>query len=184
MKSEKYLALLRGINVGGNNIIKMATLRTCFEEMRFDNVRTYIQSGNVIFNSAITNEAEIEHTIEKALSKKFKYKARIVVIPQSGLERIVAKAPKQFGKEPEKFRYDFIFLKKPLTPEKAMKAIEIRDSVDSAQAGEQVIYFLRLTSKLTGSRVSNHAQKTEKQYINNRKWNTTTKLLALMEVDD
>ena len=47
----RYIVLLRGINVGGNNIIKMADLKTCFQEMGFDSVVTYIQSGNVLFDS-------------------------------------------------------------------------------------------------------------------------------------
>ncbi|NIP26808.1 MAG: DUF1697 domain-containing protein, partial [Phycisphaerae bacterium] len=46
---RQYAALLRGINVGGKNIIKMADLRACFERMGFSDVRTYIQSGNVLF---------------------------------------------------------------------------------------------------------------------------------------
>ena len=48
---QKYLALLRGINVGGKNIIKMADLKAAFEEMGLNDVQTYIQSGNVIFNT-------------------------------------------------------------------------------------------------------------------------------------
>ncbi|NCP46313.1 MAG: DUF1697 domain-containing protein, partial [Flavobacteriales bacterium] len=48
---NQYLALLRGINVGGNNIIKMVDLKACFEKMGFTDVKTYIQSGNVIFTS-------------------------------------------------------------------------------------------------------------------------------------
>ena len=51
MPKTHYLALLRGINVGGNNIIKMADLKACFEQMGFEDVSTYIQSGNVIFAS-------------------------------------------------------------------------------------------------------------------------------------
>jgi uncharacterized protein (DUF1697 family) len=49
MKKIKYVVLLRGINVGGNNIIKMNELRKLFEEMEFENAMTYIQSGNIIF---------------------------------------------------------------------------------------------------------------------------------------
>jgi uncharacterized protein (DUF1697 family) len=52
---NKYLALLRGINVGGNNIIKMVDLKACFEKMGFLDVSTYIQSGNVLFSSPETS---------------------------------------------------------------------------------------------------------------------------------
>ena len=55
-----YLALLRGINVGGNNIIKMVDLKATFEEMGFSDVKTYIQIGNVICSSDRTNKAELK----------------------------------------------------------------------------------------------------------------------------
>jgi uncharacterized protein (DUF1697 family) len=67
---HKYLALLRGINVGGNNIIKMADLKLAFEEMGFSDVSTFIQSGNVIFSSNSTDLNKLTETIEKDLSKK------------------------------------------------------------------------------------------------------------------
>ena len=51
MADTQYLALLRGINVGGNNIIKMADLKACFERLGFTGVATYIQSGNILFKS-------------------------------------------------------------------------------------------------------------------------------------
>lgn len=56
---KRFVALLRGINVGGNNIIKMADLKTCFEEMGFANVVTYIQSGNVLFDSNETDQLKL-----------------------------------------------------------------------------------------------------------------------------
>jgi uncharacterized protein (DUF1697 family) len=56
----KYVALLRAINVGGNNIIKMDALRSEFEKMGFQSVKTYIQSGNVLFESDLSDKSEIE----------------------------------------------------------------------------------------------------------------------------
>ena len=68
---KTYIALLRGINVGGNNIIKMVDLKLAFEEMEFSNVKTYIQSGNVIFSSDRKNKVELTDEIEKKLLEKF-----------------------------------------------------------------------------------------------------------------
>ena len=65
----KYVSLLRGINVGGNNIIKMADLKECFNDMGFANVRTYIQSGNVLFTASESTKA-LERKIEKNPLKK------------------------------------------------------------------------------------------------------------------
>lgn len=107
----KYLALLRGINVGGNNIIKMANLKASFEKLGCTDVSTYIQSGNVIFSSS-KSEANLSKLIESALSKTFGYKASIVLIKQRELKRILDSKPKNFGSKPTTYRYDVMFLKK------------------------------------------------------------------------
>src|SRR5439155_8357695 len=90
-----YLALLRGINVGGGNIIKMTDLKVCFEGIELENVSTYIQSGNVVFDTPETDSAKLIRTLENALSRTFKpYKARIVLCSHAKLKQIVRKAPK------------------------------------------------------------------------------------------
>ena len=181
MAELQYLALLRGINVGGNNIIKMADLKACFEAMGFTDVLTYIQSGNVLFRSAEKDKTKLTRKIEKALSERFSYKSRLVVVSYKELKKAVAEAPKGFGKELDKYRYDVIFLKEPLTPGTAMKNVSIKEGVDSACAGKSVLYFSRLISKASQSHLSRVIKLPVYQNMTIRNWNTTTKLLALME---
>ena len=106
----RYIVLLRGINVGGNNIIKMTDLKTCFEEMGFTNVVTYIQSGNVLFDNQGNNQIQLTEQIEKALSGRFDYNSRVFLIFQQDLIQIVNNAPEDFGLSPDEYRYDVIFL--------------------------------------------------------------------------
>jgi len=181
MIETQYLALLRGINVGGNNIIKMADLKTCFENMDFSNVLTYIQSGNVLFKSAEKDTAKLTKKIETGLSERFRYESRLVVISHKQLKQAVEEAPRGFGKDPEKFRYDVIFLKEPITPKEAMKSVSTKEGVDNAYTGKNVLYFSRLLSRATQSRLSRIASMPVYQSMTIRNWNTTTKLLALME---
>lgn len=176
---KRYCALLRGINVGGNNIIKMTALKASFEKMGFDDVRTYIQSGNVLFKTT-GSPAALEEKIEKALSKEFSYKSRVVVLSHEILAQTIAGAPKGFGTKPLKYRYDVLFLKKPLTPAQAMKAVELREGVDEAAAGKHALYFKRLVAKATQSKLLKLVMKPEYQYMTIRNWNTTTKLSALV----
>ena len=143
------LALLRGINVGGNNIIKMVDLKQCFEEMGFTNVVTYIQSGNVIFQSKEHDLQDLTEKIEKGLSKKFNYSARAVVVSQAILEEAIDQAPKGFGEEPENYRYDVIFLKPPMTAREAIKSVRTKEEIDTAIAGKNVLYFARLLARAT-----------------------------------
>jgi len=176
-----YLALLRGINVGGKNIIKMADLKVCFDEMGFSDVTTYIQSGNIVFASAEKDNARLTDKIEKVLSKRFNYTSRLVLVAHSEMKKIVAGAPKGFGDEPDTYRYDTIFLKEPLTPAKAMEQVSLKEGVDQAYEGKYVLYFSRLTSRASQSRLSKIISLPMYQNMTIRNWNTTTKLLALME---
>jgi len=181
MTDIQYLALLRGINVGGNNIIKMADLKVCFETMGFTEVLTLIQSGNILFKAAEKDKAKLTAKIERALSKTFGYKSRLVVIPYKQLKKIVEEAPKGFGKEPAKYRCDVIFLKEPLTVKEAFKNVKTKEGIDNAYAGKSVLYFSRLDSKASQSHLSRIIKLPMYQYMTIRNWNTTTKLLALME---
>lgn len=178
---NQYLILLRGINVGGKNIIKMADLKASFDEMGFSNVLTYIQSGNVVFKSDEKDKALLTAQIEKGLSKRFNFQARVVVISYKELTAIVRDAPEGFGKDDKKFRYDVIFLKEPMTPKEAMKSVSAREGVDTAHTGKQALYFSRLTAKASQSHLTKIIGQPVYQSMTIRNWNTTTKLLALME---
>jgi uncharacterized protein (DUF1697 family) len=181
MSTIRYLVLLRGINVGGNNIIKMTDLKTSFEKMGFSDVVTFIQSGNIIFNSEEKNKTALVIRIEKTLSETFNYNAKVVTVTYKEIKNAVDNAPPGFGKDPGKYRYDVIFLKEPLTAKDAMKIVKTKEGVDSAFEGKNVLYFSRLTVKASQSRLSKIIVTSEYKYMTIRNWNTTTKLLALME---
>jgi len=181
MADTHYIALLRGINVGGKNIIKMADLKACFESMGFSDVVTYIQSGNVVFKSAEKDKTKLTNKIEKGLSERFNYTSRMVAVTHKELKKVVEGAPKGFGKDPATFRYDVIFLKEPLTPKEAMKSVSIKEGVDNAYIGKDVLYFSRLISRATQSHLTRIIGLPVYQSMTIRNWNTTTKLLALME---
>ncbi len=176
---NQYLVLLRGINVGGKNIIKMVDLKASFEAMGFTNVRTYIQSGNVLVESAEKDKDQLTAKIESELSRRFNFQARVVVVSQKELAAIIKSAPEGFGQDDENFRYDVIFLKEPLTPKEAMKSVSVREGVDTAHAGKQALYFSRLISRASQSHLTKIIGLPVYQNMTIRNWNTTTKLLDL-----
>jgi len=178
---RKYVALLRGINVGGNNLIKMIELKACFEAHGLWNVVTYIQSGNVLFTAGRSGQDALTSKIEKALSKAFAYQSRVVVRSHEQMKAIVAGAPKGFGGRPAEYRYDVVFLKSPLTTGDAMKSVPANPVVDRVYAGDGVLYSSRLISKATQSHLGRIVGKPVYQDMTIRNWNTTTKLLELME---
>ena len=180
---EIYLALLRGINVGGKNIIKMADLRSCFEAKGFRDVATYIQSGNVIFRSPSAGLRILTKSIEEVLSAEFDYDASVVMRSRKQMRAVVSGAPAGFGEQPETYRYDVIFVKEPLTATAAMEGVPTRPGVDEAWVGSGVLYFSRRIDQASRSYLSRLASMPVYQRVTVRNWNTTTRLLELMERD-
>lgn len=177
----KYLALLLGINVGGKNQIKMFDLKTCFEQMGLRDVVTFIQSGNVLFSTNEIDVAALTEKIEKELSSKFNYKSKVVLVSHAKLKSVIDEAPKGFGNKPTLYRYDVIFLKVPLSSSEAMKSVSVKEGVDEAFEGKNVLYFSRLITQASQSHLSRIVSMPVYQNMTIRNWNTTTKLLTLME---
>ena len=178
--STQYLALLRGINVGGKNIIKMSDLKARLEAAGLVDVATYIQSGNVLVTSA-DSARWLTERLERLLSEEFACRSRVVVRSHAQLRRIVTRAPAGFGNDPTAYRYDALFLKEPLTSAKAIKELTLREGVDAAFPGPGVIYFSRLAERATQSGLSRIVSLPVYQDITIRNWNTTDKLLHLMD---
>ena len=89
----RYIALLRGINLGGNVMVKMEELRKAFEGLGFENVKTYINSGNVAFDSRKTTESKLVDQIESAVEKMVGRPVAVMVRSQKDIERILAENP-------------------------------------------------------------------------------------------
>ena len=178
-----WLALLRGINVGGRNVIRMAELRSCFEAEGFRDVVTYIQSGNVIFRSASSGPGALTARIEDMLAAAFGYRAKVTLRSRDQMRAVVEGAPAGFGVRPDIHRYDVLFLMPPLTAVDAMEHVSARPGVDEAWAGEGVLYFSRLIARASRSHLSRLASMPVYQSMTIRNWKTTTRLLQLMEGD-
>jgi len=179
--TSTYVALLRGINVGGRNRILMADLAACFESAGFEDVRTYIQSGNVVFRSVERERAELIGAIERMLGEAFSYSATIEIRDREEMRALVAAAPSGFGTEPERYRYDVLFLMPPLSPDEALAALVIKDGVDAAWVGPGVVYASRLTERASQSGLSRIASHPFYKRMTIRNWNTTTRLRSMMD---
>jgi uncharacterized protein (DUF1697 family) len=106
---KKFIALLRGMNVGGQKQIKMSTLKLLFEELRFHNVETYIQSGNVIFSSKEKLPEKLEQKISSAIKRKFGFDVRVMVLTPEEIEYVLNNNPFiKRKKESEKLYVTFL----------------------------------------------------------------------------
>ena len=115
------------------------------------------------------------------LRKRFDYEATVVLRSRAQLRAVVDGAPKGFGADPMAFRYDVIFLKESVTARSALKSVPMKAGVDEAHAGRGVLYFSRLTAKATQSRLSKIVSLPIYRSMTIRNWNTTTKLLQMLE---
>lgn len=180
----KYIALLRGINVGGKNSIKMVALRATFENIGLRDVTTFIQSGNVVFSAPAGDIEALCKKIERALFETFHYAALVVLIKRTDLIKVIKSAPKGFGSKPTVYRYNVLFLKKPITAKQVMKDIPRKEGVDEVYAGPGVIYFSNLIAKATQSRLSKIVALPMYRSLTIRNWNTTQKLQTIGEGTD
>lgn len=90
---KKYISILRGINVSGQKKIKMADLKSLYEQLGFKNIVTYIQSGNVIFDSSTTNKADLKTKIEAAIEKTYHFHVPVEIRTNRELENIIKNCP-------------------------------------------------------------------------------------------
>ncbi len=181
--SQRYVALLRGINVGGHNKIPMAELREVFEEAGHVGVRSYIQSGQVVF---ATSEAAtgLDAALERAIFDRFGLSIPVVVLPHAKFRSIVEEAPAGFGQTPDRYHSDVIFLKQPMSPEMAMDVIKLRDGVDQVWSGDSVLYFARLSDRRTESLMGKIVGTPAYKLMTIRNWKTTITLFEMLELTE
>jgi uncharacterized protein (DUF1697 family) len=161
----------------------MKQLKQVFDDMGFSNVKTYIQSGNVIFQTSESDKLKLTDRIENQLQKNFSAKIKTLVLTADDLAETVENAPENFGTEPEQFRYDVWFLLPPTTVNDVVSNLRLREGVDFLQAGKNAIYTSRLTSQMGKSYFSKIMQTQISKNFTIRNWNTTTTLLELTKTD-
>ena len=179
---KRYVALLRGINVGGKNKVGMAALKTMLEELGLEDVKTYIQSGNAIFRSALAAET-LARKIERQLVADFKLDdelIKVLVITDEQLRSVVENRPRGFGSKPDTYHSDAIFLM-DIDASEAFAVFKPRDGVDQVWEGSGVIYSQRVSAERTKSRLSKITASPLYKSMTIRSWATTEKLLKLLE---
>lgn len=160
--------------------MKMIELRKCLEDAGLQDVTTYIQSGNVLFSHEKADAQAIENKIESCLQKQFTYTEPVLVYSQKDFAKIVADAPEGFGRNPDTYRYDVIFLKGSLSSQELLSQLTLKEGVDAASIGAKALYFRRLTAKASSSRLSKITLLPAYKNLTIRNWNTTSKLLQLL----
>ncbi len=107
---ETYIAFLRGINVGGHRKMKMAAVKESFEKLGVSNVKTYLQSGNVVFQSEVTDTKDLEARLEQQLVQDFGFDVPVLIRQRHMLQQLLKDNP--FANEENTKQLYFVLLKK------------------------------------------------------------------------
>ena len=177
----KYIALLRGINISGKNKISMSELKKVLEENKYQNVVTYLNSGNVIFESNINDKEAIMQDIYNIVKDKFNLEIPIFIISALELEDILNNNPKWWGTDNKEIYDNLIFIIPPIKYEDVYNAIgEPKEDIEKIKEYNNSIFW---SYNLKNYKKSNWWNKTAstniKDNITIRTANTMRKILEI-----
>jgi uncharacterized protein (DUF1697 family) len=174
----RYIALLRGINLGGANPMKMDDLKALFAELGFKNVKSYINSGNLAFDTKKTAENKLIQKIEDAVESKFGRRVHIMVREQRDIERILKNNP-FYGQYESHKHMHVLFLKDEMPAERAKLLQESALPGEKYEVVGREIYNL-LPNGVAGSLLTKgfFERKPAVPYTG-RNWRTVQKLAEL-----
>jgi len=174
-----YIALLRGINVGGNKIIKMLDLKAMFQTLGFENVRTYIQSGNVVFESDEGSESLLTGVIERKIHEVFGFEVSVIIRTLAEMENVIANDPFQLS-EPEEFKRWYVtFLPAEPSAEALDKLRTYENGPDKVRFVGREMYILYEVSVSQSPLFKVPFDRILGMTLTARNWNTVNKLVTM-----
>jgi uncharacterized protein (DUF1697 family) len=175
-----YVALLRGINVGRNQRISMADLRSILTGLGHTEVRTHLQSGNAVFASTQRKPAKIAGDIEAALTRELGLSVRCIVLTAAELKAVAEQNPIPGGVA-DGSRFLVTFLSEPPDPAFLTQYTDGQFTPEQFGAGERAMYFWCPQGLNDSPMLKAMADKRKDVVATARNWNTVTKLLGIAE---
>ena len=175
----RYVALLRGINVGGRTLVKMADLKACFEDLGFDEVSTYIASGNVLFETDEGDAAALATTIEAAIQQRFELPAKVVVLDQRAYGRIVEAIPKPWIGDGS-VRANVAFVRRGTDARQVVRELAPDAAIEEVKAVDGAILWATRRDSLNRSVMRKLIGGSAYKELTVRNLNTTLKLHELL----
>lgn len=179
-KLNLFVALLRGVNVGGNNMISMRALKESFERMGFAEVSTYINSGNVIFKSKDDDARKLEIKIERMLAKEYQLNSKVVIRSFSEMEELVKSLPRSWSGD-SSWRYNVIFLRHTIDSEEIMIELPAKSDIEEVVYRPGVLFWSALVSAINRTKMVKISTRKMYQDTTISNLNTTKKLYELMK---
>lgn len=181
----QYVVLLRGINVGGRNTVPMPALREQLAARaggRYSDVRSYIQSGNLLLRSDLGPDEVAAH-VERTLPSAFPLDSslvRVLVLGEDAYRHVVEQAPPGFGSDPDTYRYDVGFYL-GATRDEVEPHLRAHPEVDQVTCGDLAFYHRRLAERASSSWLTRIVGTPVYASLTLRNWRTTTTLHAMLD---
>lgn len=175
---KTYIALFRGINVGGNNMLPMKELKRVLEKDGCQDVRTYIQSGNVILTSSITDPAKLARRLSAAILKSHGFEPRVMVLSADELQRAASGNPFAAAVDNPAALHLFFLEASPRSPD--LKALEALKTKTEAFALQGAVFYLHTPDGLGRSKLATRIERSLGVQGTARNWRTVTTLLSML----
>jgi uncharacterized protein (DUF1697 family) len=175
-----YVALLRGINVGGKNKIDMKLLKKVFEQVGMSSVVTYINSGNIIFTVNSHSKTTISHILEEAIHTNFGLKIKVLVRSFVDIKKVIHSLPETWVND-KQMRSDVLFLWDEIDDESVLHKLVIKPEIDTVKYVPGAILWSVQKKYITKSGMAKLVGSKPYKQITIRNVNTTRKIYELMQ---
>jgi uncharacterized protein (DUF1697 family) len=174
----RYIALLRGINVGGNTMIKMSELKAAFEDLGFENVVSYVNSGNLAFDTKKGSESKLASKIEKAVEDMTDKQVLVMLREQSSINEVLEHNPFDGEYETHK-QMHVLFLKEPIPTDRQKEILDLATDRERIAIRGREIYTLLLGGMAESLLGRGLLEKKLKMPMTARNWRTVKRLAEL-----
>lgn len=175
-----FVALLRGVNVGGNNMISMKSLKESFTTMGFKQVTTYINSGNIVFQSKEDDAQKLGSKIEQMLSRDYQLESKVVVRNLSEMAKLVKSLPRSWDTD-SSWRHNVIFLRHTIDSEKILADLPPKSDIEEIVYRPGALLWSAQATQLSQTNFAKLASRKIYRDMTVRNLNTTKKLYELMK---
>lgn len=174
------IALLRGVNVGGHNMIKMDGLRALCESLGHCDVQTYVQSGNVVLRTKERDVAKIAARMEDAIEKKHSFRPDVILRTTAEMRQVIARNPFAKCKEIEPAKLIVTFLASDLSAESQAALLALKPKPEELHLNGREVYVY-FPDGMGSSKFTPILSRTLKNKGTARNWNSVMKLLEMAE---
>ena len=172
-----FIALFRGINVGGNNILPVKELKALLEPLNLNNVKTYIQSGNVVFQSERSDRTALSKEIGAAVSERYGFTPQVLLLEHRTFEKAMTANPFPRAESEPKTLHLFFLAAKPNEPD--MEVLErLKTATERYKLSENVLY-LHAPDGIGRSKLAARVEKALGVAVTARNWRTVTKISSM-----